>query len=169
MSCSLSPSFKRLPLSGENPGGSNNSLTSSCSLFFFQAEDGIRGGHVTGVQTCALPISEHLGLIVISEDFRVATPIHHGIERFLGGGIAQRVLELLLEAYPGRAVTGALVEHVSDVLRQRYRGKEVPGEDHLARLRIEIGKIARRRAQQNVALPDLGKAEVMQNFGDREQ
>src|SRR5207253_7794666 len=26
-------------------------------LFFFQAEDGIRAGHVTGVQTCALPIS----------------------------------------------------------------------------------------------------------------
>src|SRR5207302_3281524 len=26
------------------------------SIFFFQAEDGIRGFHVTGVQTCALPI-----------------------------------------------------------------------------------------------------------------
>src|SRR5439155_3802286 len=26
-------------------------------IFFFQAEDGIRDGHVTGVQTCALPIS----------------------------------------------------------------------------------------------------------------
>src|SRR5690625_7236307 len=26
------------------------------SDFFFQAEDGIRCGHVTGVQTCALPI-----------------------------------------------------------------------------------------------------------------
>src|SRR5690606_39370564 len=26
--------------------------------FFFQAEDGIRDFHVTGVQTCALPISE---------------------------------------------------------------------------------------------------------------
>src|SRR5439155_13682769 len=26
------------------------------SYFFFQAEDGIRDGHVTGVQTCALPI-----------------------------------------------------------------------------------------------------------------
>src|SRR5690625_7426086 len=24
-------------------------------IFFFQAEDGIRFGHVTGVQTCALP------------------------------------------------------------------------------------------------------------------
>src|SRR5689334_24005244 len=27
-------------------------------FFFFQAEDGIRDGTVTGVQTCALPISE---------------------------------------------------------------------------------------------------------------
>src|SRR5690625_7612587 len=26
-------------------------------FFLFQAEDGIRDGHVTGVQTCALPIS----------------------------------------------------------------------------------------------------------------
>src|SRR5690625_5523448 len=29
-------------------------------LFFFQAEDGIRVGHVTGVQTCALPICDLL-------------------------------------------------------------------------------------------------------------
>src|SRR5439155_5969032 len=29
----------------------------SNNYFFFRAEDGIRGGHVTGVQTCALPIS----------------------------------------------------------------------------------------------------------------
>src|SRR5439155_7282563 len=28
-------------------------------FFFFQAEDGIRDGHVTGVQTCALPIYEN--------------------------------------------------------------------------------------------------------------
>src|SRR5690606_39612976 len=28
-------------------------------LFFFQAEDGIRDFHVTGVQTCALPIFDH--------------------------------------------------------------------------------------------------------------
>src|SRR5690606_39454561 len=27
-----------------------------CTNFFFQAEDGIRDFHVTGVQTCALPI-----------------------------------------------------------------------------------------------------------------
>src|SRR5438067_11435555 len=29
-------------------------------FFFFQAEDGIRDRNVTGVQTCALPICEHV-------------------------------------------------------------------------------------------------------------
>src|SRR5215208_8102304 len=32
-------------------------MSVSFCFFFFQAEDGIRDGHVTGVQTCALPIS----------------------------------------------------------------------------------------------------------------
>src|SRR5690606_39913184 len=32
--------------------------------FFFQAEDGIRGFHVTGVQTCALPISTQVSCLV---------------------------------------------------------------------------------------------------------
>src|SRR5690606_4480168 len=32
-----------------------------CCYFFFQAEDGIRDFHVTGVQTCALPISTNGG------------------------------------------------------------------------------------------------------------
>src|SRR5438309_4310365 len=34
-------------------------VISGCCVFFFQAEDGIRDGTVTGVQTCALPIFEH--------------------------------------------------------------------------------------------------------------
>src|SRR5688572_32011836 len=32
-------------------------LPNTCVIFFFQAEDGIRDLTVTGVQTCALPIS----------------------------------------------------------------------------------------------------------------
>src|SRR5688500_19313922 len=32
-------------------------MWTSCGSFFFQAEDGIRDYKVTGVQTCALPIS----------------------------------------------------------------------------------------------------------------
>src|SRR6266508_5440107 len=38
-----------------------------CVVFFFQAEDGIRDGHVTGVQTCALPISQGLMGITLPE------------------------------------------------------------------------------------------------------
>src|SRR5690348_18089958 len=33
-------------------------------FFFFQAEDGIRDGRVTGVQTCALPISRVEALLL---------------------------------------------------------------------------------------------------------
>src|SRR2546430_5849819 len=36
---------------------SNELLCTCCIFFFFQAEDGIRDLTVTGVQTCALPIS----------------------------------------------------------------------------------------------------------------
>src|SRR5690625_6882894 len=38
-------------------------------LFFFQAEDGIRDGHVTGVQTCALPISRQGTEITVADLF----------------------------------------------------------------------------------------------------
>ena len=34
-------------------------------LFFFQAEDGIRDIGVTGVQTCALPISCDFRIVVV--------------------------------------------------------------------------------------------------------
>src|SRR5699024_11658372 len=33
-------------------------MSDLCRFFFFQAEDGIRDRNVTGVQTCALPISQ---------------------------------------------------------------------------------------------------------------
>src|SRR5207253_8620626 len=37
---------------------------------FFQAEDGIRDGHVTGVQTCALPISAQKAVTESAVSFR---------------------------------------------------------------------------------------------------
>src|SRR5256885_11153408 len=42
--------FYRIGSRNEHPG------TTGLSIFFFQAEDGIRDYKVTGVQTCALPI-----------------------------------------------------------------------------------------------------------------
>src|SRR5439155_20213746 len=40
------------------PRSSRTCGTITDGMFFSQAEDGIRGGHVTGVKTCALPISD---------------------------------------------------------------------------------------------------------------
>src|SRR5947208_4640101 len=47
-----------------------------CVFFFFQAEDGIRDDLVTGVQTCALPISESVRAALHDEpvpDWRAPT------------------------------------------------------------------------------------------------
>src|SRR5690606_39746336 len=44
----------------------SNNQTHTCFVFFFQAEDGIRDFHVTGVQTCALPIWPAAGLGIAS-------------------------------------------------------------------------------------------------------
>src|SRR5690348_18468439 len=41
-------------------------------FFFFQAEDGIRDGRVTGVQTCALPIFAVAGLFAVVVQTTVA-------------------------------------------------------------------------------------------------
>src|SRR5690606_40375565 len=40
--------------------------------FFFQAEDGIRDFHVTGVQTCALPILTDVALVMANAMSRLA-------------------------------------------------------------------------------------------------
>src|SRR5438876_11782498 len=62
-------------------------------LFFLQAEDGIRDGRVTGVQTCALPISPSepattaadvagsLGVAVADVDFALGALEHEGFVR----------------------------------------------------------------------------------------
>src|SRR5207245_8706520 len=46
------------PGSAEANDSVTDILVRRCYRFFFQAEDGIRDATVTGVQTCALPISE---------------------------------------------------------------------------------------------------------------
>src|SRR5258708_16812085 len=52
-------------------------------FFFFQAEDGIRDDLVTGVQTCALPIS--LYHLVFEEDRRQA--VRQAADRLRSGGL----------------------------------------------------------------------------------
>src|SRR5690606_39368553 len=51
-------------------------------FFFFQAEDGIRDFHVTGVQTCALPISVKVKVpvTVVMGERDLMTPAKSGRE-----------------------------------------------------------------------------------------
>src|SRR5690606_40537400 len=67
-------------------------------FFFFQAEDGIRDFHVTGVQTCALPIWAELTVLFgsLDVDARTAQPAPEGTVVDVGvlaGGIVLRVPE----------------------------------------------------------------------------
>src|SRR5690606_40645992 len=57
-------------------------------IFFFQAEDGIRDFHVTGVQTCALPIFEM--------KCRPADKVGlHGVTVFLSHPSSSQALQIL--------------------------------------------------------------------------
>src|SRR5690625_5824780 len=70
-----------------------------CNFLFFQAEDGIRDGHVTGVQTCALPISNYLdiealeALEILLKDYD-GTVIFVSHDRTFVENIADRIIEI---------------------------------------------------------------------------
>src|SRR5437773_12500640 len=72
--------------------------------FFFQAEDGIRDRDVTGVQTCALPISAREGLALMRR--RLVNP---GLEAH------QR------KAFARRLVLDACEDGAPDVLAARFQ------------------------------------------------
>src|SRR5256885_5914020 len=73
-------------------------LLASSEFFFFQAEDGIRDYKVTGVQTCALPISERR-----FDDTTFHTVQQLAEVRYSGVGVSG---SLLLGVAPGLSVIG---------------------------------------------------------------
>src|SRR5207248_8461439 len=90
-------------------------LSTGCSwirslfFFFFQAEDGIRDRTVTGVQTCALPIS-------------IARPVERGRAVRLRG----IDVDFLFDQRANRARVGAL-RGVEERSEERRVGKECRG------------------------------------------
>src|SRR5690606_40830102 len=87
--------------------------------FFFQAEDGIRDFHVTGVQTCALPIFHVLfGGVWLIGGFGSHVSPHSSTERVR----ASRFVRTRLPRFaPSGAIAGQLV---TPCIRLRGRSEE---------------------------------------------
>src|SRR5207253_3893128 len=87
-------------------------------FFFFQAVDGIRDGHVTGVQTCALPISSPVCSFIVTLHFYSwywAYKTCNEMKEHTGdgiGGVIALIVQILLSAINeiGRASCRARVQ-----------------------------------------------------------
>src|SRR6266508_4536059 len=137
-------------------------------FFFFQAEDGIRDGHVTGVQTCALPIS---GTSMMRAVLEVLAGDSEAAERVL-----RPSLEILVEAGERGFYSTELGYLAEAVYRQgRYdeaerlalEAAEAGGPDDVETQRLSLGvraKVLARRGETAEA-ERLDLAEVLQLAG----
>src|SRR5690606_39635041 len=93
------------------------------SAFFFQAEDGIRDFHVTGVQTCALPISSQLERPVRSRAISIDSSIRKAITMRVVSGI-QPTGSLHLGNYLGAIRNWVRMQDAMGRSEERRVGKE---------------------------------------------
>src|SRR2546429_9895450 len=101
-------------------------MTEGRCLFVSQAEDGMRDVAVTGVQTCALPISDEIGVLARELDrmvARVAESRTQLVDQSFQAGFAELAKGVLHNL--GNAMTPIGVRLAS--LRERLRA--APGED----------------------------------------
>src|SRR3989442_1335513 len=111
-------------------------------FFFFQAEDGIRDADVTGVQTCALPISS--GNAPVSWSMLPCLPLFPrsgGVRP--GGGLLRHAPR------SGRGPAPASVKHFADLARERLRGGRLLEKGRL-RLQHAVLNIGVVRIPRNV-------------------
>src|SRR5215475_14404232 len=93
-------------------------MRSACFFFFFfQAEDGIRDFHVTGVQTCALPICESADAAALPDGLTVRQV---DVLRLLAAGLSNKQIAAELSLSP---VT--IERHLATVYRKLGLGGRV--------------------------------------------
>src|SRR5690625_4284618 len=85
--------------------------------FFFQAEDGIRDGHVTGVQTCALPISTG-----IEPDFSLVK-----FKKLVGGGSMEIVNQTIPRALEVLGYANESIEAIVEYIAEHGHVIDAPG------------------------------------------
>src|SRR5471032_2151561 len=106
-----------------------------CCFFFFQAEDGIRVRDVTGVQTCALPITENLlggeGNGFNMGQHRLAYGrLRHGMHNIAK---AQRALDMATKRVTERSTFGVLL---ADRQAVQFMLADCASELYMARLML---------------------------------
>src|SRR2546427_7261103 len=125
--------------------------TSSYCFFFFQAEDGIRDLTVTGVQTCALPISGARRLRVISGPFEATTVVavrHRDQVAVAGDGqvsigntIVKAGAKKVRKLYHDRILAGfAGTAADAFTLFSRFESRLDEHRGNLARAAVEVAK-----------------------------
>ena len=90
-------------------------------FFFFQAEDGIRDYDVTGVQTCALPIS--YGIQDDPRYFQITTPIQPGNSGgvvFTDNGEAVGIIVSSINDEMIMNATGTIAQNINFALKFDY-------------------------------------------------
>src|SRR5690349_24134138 len=107
-------------------------------FFFFQAEDGIRDLYVTGVQTCALPISARPGDLPRRTRWRAHGARRIGLIGFSAGGHLAGLAALAPGAAPDQAVQFAVLGYaVTSMETETHRPSQMIllGADASPRLR----------------------------------
>src|SRR5690625_7057917 len=115
-------------------------------MFLFQEEDGIRDGHVTGVQTCALPICINLPGVAVS----VPAMSEKGITDLRWGlalGADMIALSFVRDAHDMDEVLRIMQEEGRRV-RSEEHTSELQSRGHLVcRLLLEKKKKSKRHTQ----------------------
>src|SRR6266481_7322593 len=128
-----------------------------CLFFFFQAEDGIRDGTVTGVQTCALPIwvepESELAIRGVPRLNWNGLPLRIEVPAEIAGDKLRKA-RLTPHREPGAAATYRLVALDAHILRFGGLAGEVCGE--VIALQVRPRQVSRGELLARVAHPPGG-------------
>src|SRR5437870_3165987 len=142
------------------------------AFFFFQADDGIRDGHVTGVQTCALPIY----IISVADERQRA--LKQGAFAHLTKPVTRDALERTftsIRAFIERRVKNLLVVEDDDVERSSI--VELIGNDDVHVTAVATGEEALDAIEQkpydcmvlDLGLSDMSGFELLEELRKRER
>src|SRR6266481_2369428 len=131
-------------------------------FFFFQAEDGIRDGTVTGVQTCALPISSFRATLRALLDQGAYVGIATHDEQLIVDALAQvRERGLSPDRYEFQMLLGV----------RASRGDELVRDGHRLRIYVPFGthwyEYSVRRLQENPKIAGYVAVDTVRRLAGR--